>query len=174
MLAWHVLPAGRLGPLAAALTPLLGRPGLTPVPLAWLHLTVRNVGRASAFDAAARRRLVAEAGEHLAGIAPIEAVVGPVRVVEEGVTADVHPAASLLALYAVLPGVPPEPFWPHVTFAYAHAAVELAPFETEIAAAMRIDSVSLLLLRRERQLYCWDVLASLPLSRTDEPAAQPG
>jgi hypothetical protein len=163
MVTWHVLPEGRLDPLAAALAPLVDRPWLTRVPPAGLHLTVRNVGPAGSLAAGARERLVAEAGERLAELVPVEALVGPARVVEEGVTADVLPCEPLAAVYTALPGVPAEPFWPHVTFAYAHAEGDMEPLAVELFAPLRIDAVSLILLRRERRLYCWDVLESVPL-----------
>jgi 2'-5' RNA ligase superfamily len=166
MLAWHVLPGGRLDGLAAALAPALDRPGLTAVPPEWLHLTMRGVGRASGYDPEARARLAAEAVERLTEVEPVQTVVGPARVVEEGVAADVVPTEPLARVHALLPGMHAEPFWPHVTFAYAHTTgMELEPLAEALSAPLRVDAVSLILLRREARAYRWDVLASVPLGQ---------
>ena len=161
--AWHALPGGRLDALARSLEPALERPYLSPIPPEWLHMTMRGVGPASEVDDDERTRLVAEARERLAVVEPIDALVGPVRIVDEGVLGEVTPAEPLAALVELLPGAPAGHFWPHVSFAYAQAEAEMEPLAAEASASWRIDAVSLILLHREPRLYRWDVLATVPL-----------
>lgn len=163
VLTWHVLFDGQLDFLASWLEPMLDRPYLARVPAEWLHLTVRGVGPARGVDEGERARLIADASERCAALAPVDALVGPVRVVDEGVVGGVQPAEPLAALYESLPGAAPEPFWPHVTFAYATDDAEIEEIEVNASDAVRIDAVSLLLLHRGEHLYHWDVLATVPL-----------
>jgi hypothetical protein len=149
---WFVTFDRRLDFLATWLAPILDRPYLSHVPHEWLHLTM-----GAGDDAAAVR-------ERCAALAPIDALVGPVRVVDEGVTADVQPLDELRALHAAV-GAAGE-LWPHVTFAYARADAEMDEIEVVASDAVLIDSVSLVDLRREGELYRWDVLERVPLGGT--------
>ena len=175
VLTWHVLPAGQLDVLAAWLAPFLDRPFLSPVPAEWLHLTTQGVDVARDVERETLDRLVAEAAARCAALEPIAARVGPVRVVDEGVVADVEPVEPLVALRDVLqdadasvrgPDQVPdlrEPFRPHVSFAYACADGELDELEAAVAADLVVDEVSLLLLSRAERLYYWEVVATVPL-----------
>lgn len=176
MLAWHLLPNGRLDSLSASLHAALERPGLSPVPPQWLHLTTQGVGLEHDVDDEIRRRLVAAAAERCAAVAPVDALAGPPRVVAEGLTLDVEPAALLSALRDLLQdadaavrgrdAVPDwrAPFWPHITLAYANGDAEAEEIEARRPEPVRFDSVTLLRLHRSEQLYHWDVIASVPLT----------
>jgi len=164
VIAWHVVFDGQLDFLANWLAPMLDRPYLSPVPPQWLHLTVKGVSRAGKVAEDELARLVAAAQERCAVLEPIDALLGPVRVVDEGVTADAVPREPLVALYDALPGDDDGDFWPHVTFAYANAEAEMDEVEANAFEAVRIDAVALLRLRRGEELYDWDVLATVPLA----------
>jgi 2'-5' RNA ligase len=190
VLAWHVL-FGRDAPpaaIAGRLTRVLDLPFLDPVPPEWLHLTTQGVGRASRVPAGMRDRLVREVEARCAEIVPIPVTLGPARLVDEGVTADAAPTEPLAALRRLLQEadsavrggdqVPDlgTPFWPHVSFAYARAdadsgtpAQDLEVLALETTAELTVDAVSLLLLRQTSHLYCWDVVARVPLA-----AGEPG
>ncbi len=163
MLTWHVVFDGRLDFLAGWLAPLLDRPYLSPVPPEWLHVTVKGIGPEDEMSPERLERLVDDAQAACALLAPIDALVGPVRVVEGGVTGDVAPAGPLRELYESLPGEGGEPLSPHVTFAYACAEAEMEPIEANASDAVTIDAVSLLRLERGDRLYRWNVLATVPL-----------
>jgi hypothetical protein len=146
---WYVTFDGRLDFLATWLEPILDRPYLSPVPHEWLHLTLGEGD-----DAAAVR-------ERCTALAPIDALAGPVRVVDEGVIADVHPIDELRAVHTAV-GAAGE-LRPHVTFAYARADTEMDEIEVVASDAVLIDSVSLVDLRRDGELYRWDVVERVPL-----------
>jgi hypothetical protein len=119
------------------------------VPREWLHITL-----GAGDDVSAVR-------DRCAALEPIDALVGPVRVVDEGVTGDVAPLDELRALHGAV-GAAGE-LWPHVTFAYARAEAEMDEIEVVASDAVRIDAVSLVDLRREGEAYRWDVVERVPL-----------
>jgi 2'-5' RNA ligase len=135
--------------LASWLEPILDRPYLSPVPPEWLHLTL-----AAASDDDVRDRL--------ASIATVDALVGPVRVVDEGIVAGMEPEYELQALFEAAGGR--GTFWPHVAFAYARAEAEVEQLEANASDAVLIDTVSLVDLRREGQQYRWDVVETVRLA----------
>ena len=147
--AWYVTFDGQLNFLASWLEPILDRPYLSPVPHEWLHLTL---GGCDDVDAV-RRRCV--------DLSPVDALVGPVRVVEEGVTADVQPLGELRPLFEAVGGT--GEFWPHVTFAYARADAEMDELEVNASDAVLIDALSLVELRRDGELYRWELVERVPL-----------
>lgn len=172
VLAWHFLPEGQLDTLGAWLEPMLDRPYLAPVPAQWLHLTTQAVG---VEDNVPVEELVAEAGRRLAEVEPVDLLLGPVQVLEEGIRADVQPVEPLLAVRDLLQdadatvrgrhAVPDwrAPFHPHVSFAYATADAEAEPIEAHLLEALYVDALTLIRLYREPRLYRWDVVARVPL-----------
>ena len=157
-LAWHVLPEGQLDMLADWIAPALERPYLARVPKEWLHLTV---GAPAAGDL---DEIVARATERIAGLEAFSALAGPVRVVDQGFSADVQPREELIALRDALTDERGE-FWPHITFAYAREdGAEAEELEVLASDAFLVDAVSLIRLRRQPGLYTWDVVARVPLT----------
>ena len=146
---WYVTFDGQLDFLRTWLDPILDRPYLSPVPHEWLHLTLGEGDDADTVRARCR------------DLAPVDALVGYARVVDEGVTADVQPADGLRALFDAV-GATGE-FWPHVTFAYARADADMDELEVNASDAVLVDAVSLVDVRRENEVYVWDVLERVPL-----------
>jgi hypothetical protein len=125
----------------------------------------------AAIAGAARRRL--------ARVAPPQAVIGPARVITEGIVCDVRPAGPLTpardALRAAIgdvwgPARVPgrSGWWPHVSLGYASAAGPAGPFEAALAgfagvAPHTVSAVQLVRLGRDHHLWEWDVCATVPL-----------
>jgi len=146
---WFVTFDGQLDFLRTWLEPILERPYLSPVPHEWLHLTLGDGDE------------VAVVRERCAALSPVDALVGPVRVVDEGVTAGVEPAEELRALFEAIGGA--GEFWPHVTFAYAREDAEMDQLEVNASDAVLIPALSLVDLRREDETYRWEVVERVPL-----------
>ena len=184
VLSWFVVFEDDAGPAAVArrLAPVLERPFLDPVPPEWLHVTVQGVGPASGITTHTRDRLVRAVETRCAARAPIAARLGRARLIDQGVTADMEPAAPLAALRSLLQdadaevrgrGAVPDlrtPFWPHVSFAYASAdcdsgtlAEDIDALARESTAELTVGAVSLVLLERTPHLYRWDVVARVRL-----------
>jgi len=146
---WYVTFDGQLDFLRTWLDPILQRPYLSPVPAQWLHLTL---GEGDS---------VAGVAERCAAVAPIDALVGPARVVDEGVAAEVQPGDELRRLFEVVGGS--GEFWPHVSFAYSRADADMDDLEVNASDAVSIAAVSLVDVRRENETYVWDVVERVPL-----------
>jgi hypothetical protein len=146
---WYVTFQGQLDFLRCWLEPILERPYLAPVPAQWLHMTIGEGGDLDLVRERCRE------------IQPVDALVGPARVVDEGVTADVHPQEEVEALYRAVGG--DGEFWPHVTFAYARADVEMDELEVNASDAVYISAISLVDVRRANDRYTWDVVERVTL-----------
>jgi hypothetical protein len=146
---WFVSFDGQLDFLRTWLEPILERPYLSPVPHEWLHLTL---GAGEEADVVRDR---------CAALSPVDVLVGPVRVVDEGVAAGVEPADEVRALYEAIGG--DGEFWPHVTFAYARDDAEMDELEVNASDAALITAVTLVELRRVDETYRWDVVERVPL-----------
>jgi hypothetical protein len=96
------------------LEPVLTRPGLTPVPSDELCIDIGESDEAAAFE-------------------PFDALVGPVRMAQTGVVADVIPVE---AFEAVVPGATPL-----VVFARSDGSVEYEPFEFVASEAVIVSAV---------------------------------
>jgi hypothetical protein len=146
---WYVTFDGQLDFLRCWLEPILERPYLSPVPHEWLHMTLGEGD-----DATVVR-------ERSAALQPVDALVGPARVVDEGIAADVQPRGEIEALYAAT-GARGE-FWPHVTFAYSREEREVEELEVNASDAVYISALSLVDVRRENEVYVWDVVERVTL-----------
>ncbi len=185
-LTWHLIPYGATGLLAAAeryQRALSGLPGLDIVPPQWLHLTVQGVGFVDEVTPAERAAVVEAGRRRVAGSPAIDLTFGPADAADEGVLLAGSPAGPVVELRARLraaiadalgadrvPGDDDEQIWPHVSLAYANAAVPAGPIDAALdtlgigAIAARFSTVSLLELRREGHLYCWDRVADVPFA----------
>ena len=143
-LTWHLVPDDCAELRVAAeeyQRALSGQPGLDIVPRQWLHLTVQGVGFVDEVTPAERAAVVEAGRRRLADVPVIELRFGPAEVADEGVLLAGSPAGPVVELRARLraaisdalgaervPGEDDEQLWPHVSLAYANAAVPAEPF----------------------------------------------
>ena len=182
MYYWHVTfpEAPEVQALAAAARErLAGLPGMDLVPGQWLHLTTQASVSPTRWATATWRRSPARHGRRLARVAPPQVVIGPARVMTEGIVCDARPAGSLTpvrdALRAAIgdvwgPARVPgrSEWWPHVSLGYASAAGPAGPFEAALAgftdvAPHTVSAIQLIRLGRDHHLWEWDVCATVPL-----------
>jgi 2'-5' RNA ligase len=161
-------------------------PGLDPVPLEWLHLTMQNVGFADEVGEERLRQVAATATAACAALAPFELTFAGAIVSREAVMllpAPPDPVAHLRealrgAIGAVL-GVEavttsPEQvrgFRPHVSVAYANADGPAQAYEEAVAAApalapasVRVRAATLMSQDRDEGYYRWRTLWTIPLA----------
>jgi hypothetical protein len=182
MYTWHVtfadVPAVQ-ELAAAARARLTGLDGIDPVPGRWLHLTTQDVGFTDEITDAELAAIIGAVSARLAVVEPIPVTIGPARVASEGIVCWVAPDNALTpmrdAIRAAiadvwgLQRVPDGPAWaPHVSIAYSSADGPADPFEAALdgedaVACMTVDAVTLIRLGRDRHVYEWETLASVPL-----------
>ena len=146
---WYVAFDGQLDFLRCWLEPILDRPYLSPVPPEWLHMTLGEGDDAET---------VRERSKELQ---PVDALVGPARVVDEGVAGALHPHDEIDALYRAIGGT--GEFQPHVTFAYSRDDVEMEQLEVNASDAVYISALSLVDVRRENEVYRWELVDRVTL-----------
>jgi hypothetical protein len=182
MYTWHVtfadVPA--VQELAASAQARLGGlDGIDLVPGRWLHLTTQDVGFTDEITDADLAAITGAASARLAAIEPIPVTIGPARVASEGILCWVTPdnaltpmRDSIRAAIADVRGpqrVPDGPAWaPHVSIAYSSADGPADLFEAALdgedaIAAITVDAVKLIRLGRDRRVYEWETLASVPV-----------
>ena len=122
MTLWIAPLGGPLELLVHWLGPILERPGLTGVPLDELHV---ELGESSAKAAPS--------------FEPFSALVGPVRVDRDGVTADVIPIEPFLELRDAL--ALHGDFVPRVVFAHAAPDIELEPLEAIASESVVVSAI---------------------------------
>jgi 2'-5' RNA ligase superfamily len=182
MYAWHVTfrdqPAAQ--DLAARARILLRDvPGLDLIPGQWLHLTMQDVGFSDEVSDADLAAITAAARARLAAVRPGAVIIGPARVLDEGIACDAHPSAALSPVRdavraaigevrgpARVPG--PVDWWPHISLAYASGNGPSAPAEVGLAgfaaaASITVAEVQLILLGRDEHVYQWETRATLRL-----------
>jgi hypothetical protein len=172
MYYWHVTFPGapEVQALAAAARErLAGLPGMDLVPAQWLHLTTQAIGFTDEVGDADLAAIAGAARRRLARVAPPLVVIGPARVITEGIVCDARPAGSLApardALRAAIgdargPARVPgrSEWWPHVSLGYANAAGPAGPFEAALAgftgvAPHTVSSIQLVRLGRDHHLW---------------------
>lgn len=162
----------------------LDLPSLDLVPLEWLHLTVQGVGFTDEVSEEDVRRTARAAQARCAGLEPFTVVLGPARVVSEGVALDVAPAEPVHELREVLRAAAadvwsagrvdrvPEggkEFVPHVSLGYCNAAGSAGPLVQAVEgvsvepASATVNGVGLVVLSRDERLYRWEVFATVGL-----------
>jgi hypothetical protein len=146
---WYVTFDGQLDFLRCWLEPILDRPYLSPVPREWLHMTLGEGDDADTVR------------ERTGGLQPVDALIGPARVVDEGVTGDVHPREEIQALYTAIGGS--GELCPHVTFAYSREETEMDELEVNASDAVYISALSLVDVRRDNEVYSWELVDRVTL-----------
>ncbi|MDZ5447072.1 2'-5' RNA ligase family protein [Micromonospora sp. 4G57] len=181
---WHVTFEGQtaLHDLVTSLQKELALPGLDPVPLDGLHLTMQGLGFTDEVHQQDLVRIIDEARNRCAALASIELTLGPVDPDAEGIGLLVAPwnAVEELrltirdAVGSVWTTVPEaaDGFRPHVTIAYSGDSVPTQPIRARLVevrdltpVTVRITEVPLIALRREDRVYRWDTVATVRLGQ---------
>ncbi|HEY9376215.1 MAG TPA: 2'-5' RNA ligase family protein [Jiangellaceae bacterium] len=170
-----------------------GIEGIDVVPIEWLHLTVQGVGAVDEITAPEVHDLVDAAREQLAGTPTFDLTFRPAEVHWEGITltaAPVEPVSRVrTALQAAIatvrgpdrvPGADTDVLWPHISLAYANAAVPAAALFDAIgdvrreSVVVKIDQAALIVLRRADRRYVWSDVATAQLGIADLGAPMVG
>jgi 2'-5' RNA ligase len=168
------------GLAARARARLGGLPGLDLIPAQWLHLTMQGIGFADEVGDADLSAIITAARRRLATVPPVTVTLGPPIVAGEGVTCWASPPRALDPVRdAVRAGiadvwgpqrVPEATEWSaHVSVAYASADGPGEPIEAALGgmadtAEATVRAVDLIKLGRDRRMYEWETIASLPLT----------
>lgn len=158
---------------------LEGLPGLDLVPGQWLHLTTQGIGFADKVSDDDLNAITSAARRYLATVAPVPVSVGPPVVASEGIACWVGPDKALDpardAIRAAIADVwgsdhvPEGPSWaPHVSVAYSNVSGPADVYESALdsqasAASVTLGAAQLIRLGRDRRVYEWDTIATLPL-----------
>jgi hypothetical protein len=187
MYTWHVTfrDAPDMQKLAAtARERLAGLPGLDLVPGRWLHLTTQGVGFTDEVSDADLDAITGAARARLAAVPAPTVVIGPARVLDEGVGCDASPQGALTpardavrAAIADIWGPSRVPgtaqWWPHVSLAYASVTGPDAPVKAALdgfdaIATVDVTEIQLIRIGRDRQMYEWDTPTSVPLGQSQQ------
>jgi hypothetical protein len=148
------------------------------VPGEWLHCTTQGVGFAHEVTGADLAAITGAARARLAAVPPAVVTVGAPHAASEGVACRVGPDRGLDlardALRAAIGDawgtvrVPEAAEWtPHVSVAYANADGPAAPVDAALGAGQAVTvtlgTVDLIRLGRDRHVYEWETIASIPL-----------
>lgn len=181
---WHLTFDGQqaLFDLVHRVQAGLDLPGLDPVPMEGLHLTMQGVGFTDEVGTGDLAAIVDAARARCADLSPFALTLGPVDPDAEGIGLLVSPWAAVErvraavrdAIGSVWAEVPEaaDGFRPHVTVAYSGASVPTDPIRERLAVlrdvppvVAPIGEVQLIALNRDDRVYRWDVVASLLLGR---------
>lgn len=161
---------------------LSGFAALDLVPGRWLHLTTQGIGFTDEVSDEDLTAITAAARARLAVVRAAEVSVSPPHAASEGVASRVGPGGALdparNALRAAIGDVwgagkvPEAPEWsPHVSYAYANADADGGPYDAALGGLapvpVVITEVELIRLGRDRRVYEWETVASLPLGDHD-------
>lgn len=163
----------------------LGLTGVDAVPSDGLHITVRSVGDTTAVLDEQVDVLVSLARERLSDVKPFDLTIGPLSGSRSAIRFSVAPWDPLLDLYRILSAcsneLSPEHaprdvpdsssrFRPHLGIAYNNTDRAAADVIAAVAAlrgpervSVRVDTVELVILRRDGRCYRWDTHAAIPL-----------
>ncbi|HEY1823706.1 MAG TPA: 2'-5' RNA ligase family protein [Trebonia sp.] len=166
---------------ATARERLAGSTALDLVPDKWLHLTTQGIGFADEISDSDLMAIRTAAQDRLLTVPPAEIIVGTPRAESEGIVCWIGPDCALNpareALRAAIGDVwetdkiPESPEWtPHVSLAYANADADAAPYDAALQGIspvpVTVATVELIRLGRDRRVYEWEALASLPLGNS--------
>lgn len=181
---WHLTFEGQpeLYRLASkyqqALSPF---PGLDPVPLQWLHLTMQGLGFASEIAADEVAQIGKAVGSRLADLPPLALSFHTAIVADEAVVLPSDNEAEVCAVRSAIrsgiadvwgEGSVPEAadrFRPHVSVAYGNRKQETAPIiETLHATATEparvlVSAASLIVIHRDHRVYQWATVEQVPI-----------
>ena|SRR6266498_1285940 len=155
-------------------------PGVDPVPVPWLHLTMQGLGFADELTTDQVDKAAASVRDRLSTVPSFGLTLGPVRVDPEALLLDADPADSVRDLrLAIRAGIAdawgaehvPEqesPFTPHLSVGYINADGPAAPLiaalDTNPATARAtVSEAQLILLNRDSGMYTWQPYAAASL-----------
>ena len=184
---WHLTfpDDSVIGELHAAYQPVVASlPGLTPVPLQWLHLTMQGVGFADKLTKEDLDPIVEAAHRRLEFMLPFEVRVGPAVVNTESLQLPVQPVDRVRRLRAQLraaitdvwgrDSVPALPeIDPHISLGYWNERADAAPLKKRLAALgggiakTQITHASLINLTQHQQSYEWTTYSTVALGLPD-------
>jgi 2'-5' RNA ligase len=191
---WHVIfpDDAVLIDLHDAYRRLVGSlPGITPVPVQWLHLALQGIGFVDKVPQADLAPIVEAAQRRLEHFRPFEIKLGPAVVDVESLQLPVTPVDRLRRLRAQLraavtdvwgrDSVPTLPeLNPHISLGYWNQPAPAAPLRQRVnalpgsTATTHLTQVSLLTLTGDHHHYEWTTHTSLALgARITEPGAKP-
>lgn len=151
---------------------------LDMVPGRWLHLTTQGIGFADEVSDGDVTAIASAARHRLLMVRPAEITVSAPRAASEGVASRITPEGALDpardALRAAIGDVwgadkvPEAREWsPHVSFAYANADADGGPYDAALGGLgpvpVTVTAVELIRLGRDRRVYEWETIATLPL-----------
>jgi hypothetical protein len=157
---------------------LAGFSWLDPVPGEWLHCTTQGVGFVGDVSETDLSAIAAAARARLAAVSPAAVTITAPHAASEGALCDVTSDGSLdrardaaRAAIADVRGtaqVPEAARWaPHISVAYANADGPAAPVDAALGgvkgATVTLATLDLILLGRDRHVYEWETIASIPL-----------
>ena len=186
---WHLTFQGDpvISDLHAAYQPLVrSLPGLTRVPVQWLHLTMQGVGFADKLTQEDLDPIVDAAQRRLAQLDPIEIRIGPAIVDVESLQLPVEPVDRLRRLRAQLraaitdvwgrDSVPSLPeLDPHISLGYWNQDATAQPLKQRAEALgggiakTEISHASLINLNRDHHCYAWTTYATVRLGLPERP-----
>jgi hypothetical protein len=152
---------------------------LDPVPGEWLHCTTQGIGFAGDVTETDLCAIMTAAGDRLAVIPPGKVTITAPHAAGEGVLCDVTPVGSLDAARGAVRAaiadvwgtawVPEAAQWfPHVSMAYANAEGPATPVDAALAgiqdATAVLPALDLIRLGRDRHVYEWETIDSIPLN----------
>jgi 2'-5' RNA ligase len=160
-------------------TALADVPGLDLVPDRWLHLTMQGLGFVDEVEQDDVDAIVAVSRARLAMVTGFTVSIDRPVVTPEAIRWEAQPgepvaavrAAIRAAIGSVWAEVPEKAdgFGPHISIAYSNGVGSAAPALAAVAAVpsapatARISGAELILLGRDKQMYEWAPVASLPL-----------
>jgi hypothetical protein len=164
---------------ADARTRLAAFSWLDPVPGQWLHCTTQGIGFAGDVTETDLFAIAAAAHARLAAVPAATVTITAPHAASEGALCDVIPDGSLdqardaaRAAIADVWGtsrIPEAARWsPHVSVAYANADGPAASVDAALAgiegATVTLAVLDLILLGRDRHVYEWETIDSIPLA----------
>ncbi|WP_432882393.1 2'-5' RNA ligase family protein [Kribbella sp. CA-245084] len=155
-------------------------PGITPVPVRWLHLTVQGVGFTDKVPRADLDLIVEAARRRLEHFRPFEIKLGRAVVDVESLQLPVEPVDRMRRLRAQLraaitdvwgrDSVPALPeLDPHISLGYWNQVAPAEPLEKRVKALgggiarTELTDVTLIELNRDHSQYEWTPYATVPL-----------
>jgi 2'-5' RNA ligase len=187
--AWHVIFGNDavLTDVHAAYQSLVGSlPGLSPVPVQWLHLTLQGIGFVDKVPQADLDPIIEAAQRRLEHFRPFEIKLGPAVVDVESLQLPVTPVDRMRRLRAQLraavtdvwgrDSVPELPeLDPHVSLGYWNQIAPAEPLRQRVnalsggVAITEVTHVSLINLSRDHNQYEWTKYADLRLGALPPP-----